>query len=1422
MTSSLKRLLAIIAISLLAIVHGLQPSPALALDTDIYAINPRPNVAILFDTSGSMGFGIYNNSVDYRSIYTNACAQQAAGTYGYTAYDRYDTAGNGGGVNNLYYKMFISHTGDLPVGNNYIDLNHQEIVLIKGSTKVTISTDADGNLLSQTGDAGAPTIIWDFANLKKTFTKLENGEIVRLNDSDAPRLSVNGTEETIYLDNAPLPLDRNTTLTNTQVYEDNTTVDLGFAGLLEAPGYYFSGYGSNYTGDPAATGAIATNNEDEVYYLASANWVYMMMAYQLYDKQDVVWYNNFYYAKDFSILANKTIPSTITWIEKTLATAIISPNYPADYDGISQTLKCGEIIQLDAAKIKLHFSELDLYSGDAKDTLEIRDKETGDTIGEITHSSNSSTGFYSAEFTVAGTYRRGLEIYLITDGKETVGKGFKINGYSYTANTSEYTMKTRLDAVRDAILFVVDDTRGSINWALAGFDDSGGGDGADIKQPFNPEHANDDAVRENIIQQLEKFEAYGGTPLGEAIQDMFNHFHDKDKDFSECSRQFCILISDGFPSVDTDWSRMDTGVTMTDTDGDNWTSDPSQSPVPSYLDDVADYMYNRIFRDPPLDPTKSFGGTVDDPENSFDNITTHTLSFAQDLPLLVDTADDGGGVSLAANSGQQMINALRSLAMLAIKSASYVAPVISVDTANKTQSGEWLYMAFFKPTADRWLGNLKKYKLVKKIKSGNCPNRTEEEWVVTDSLGDDNDAVDCDGQFHESSRSYWSTEVDGGEVIRGGVGALLRDQVKNTFKTGSYYTGRYIKVLKNEENGAFPAPVDFKPNIISNDDLGVASDAERYQIINYVHGYTFDADETDSTPSYAPSSYRYWPLGSFIHSNPNLITYENVTGGKTYIVIGSNDGMIHVFDDETGNEVVAFIPEDQLGRLKDLNPDKEAPLYKPSPLFFIDGQTSYHQEFSDEGKSIPKQLIFGLRRGGSSYYSINVENSDPSQWTLKWHIKGGTGDFSEMGESWSKMELMPIRTGTGDTDKTIAGVFTGGYDDEYDDASVIESPNANKPGCALYVIDIINSDASGITLLGNTAYKNAAGLQVADMKYAIPANPAVVPDKFGYLDTIYFSDLGGQIWNFDYSSYNFALKPRLVFQSNPGSGFHDSSGDIPSSATDKNDVGRRMFYSPTITLMGECNYRYTNDAGCDYTDLAYPDSTCKWTSRDFNTYALVVGTGDRENPNRKDINNRIYMILDTNESDPLNESNLFNVTMDETDIDSGADNYNNTSDADKKLKSDYLSTTNGWYIKLEDIDDTDEYAETIYHDGEKILARPIIFSGVAYIPSFTPITEDECYPKGQAKIYALKYCDGTAGVNFFKTNDDTGGTDPQIRFDYRDRYKVIGESIPSSPKVIIRDGKPAIFISVGGGLPTVESGDPPNPIEVINWREMRN
>jgi len=1385
--------------TLATVILSLMTTTCPALDTDIYATNPRPNVMILFDTSGSMGIGVYEYTYDYKTIYKNACESTE-----FTAYDYKNT--DSGGTSNPNYKRYIDTESA-----SYKGLDPNEIVLIRGKVHVSVRTK-DDEPITMTGDSGDYRIDWVFDGIEKTGAYLD-GETLVPSPPATPILTLHGEDQEIYLGGSPLPLDRSITLHDIKTYADNTTVDQGFVGRIQAPGYHYTGYSL------LTPPTVSEDHDDYVWFLASGNWVYFKMAHTLYDDNDTYYHTNDYYRlQREQILGQHSIPlEEIEWNPVNREPILSHSGYTAQngnsyYSNNTHEIR-GTINQPDAKQIKLHFTVLDMETKPSNgyyDYLIIKDNNTGNIIDPHLYE-NRRLNFYSPVYNSSN-----ISVIFHSDQGVT-DDGFKIDSYSYnkkSADDTTYTMRTRIDVVRDAIKYIVDDTKGTINWALMSFNS---GNGAKVDQGFvNTALVNDDTVITNIKNKLDNFVADGGTPLGESLQDVFKHFHDKVGYFSDCSCQYTIVISDGFPSSDTYWSRI-SGITFTDSDGDGWTADPVQStnPANNYLDDVAGYMYGHNFRDYGYKDEIPEVNGEDGRNTSHDNITVHTLSFAQDLPLLTDTALDGGGTPLAANNSQQMVNALNSLAMLAVQSASYVAPVISVDTANKTQSGEWLYMAFFKPTNHRWVGNLKKYKLAKKDMSF-CGDDRKTEWVVTDKTGDA--AVDCDGQFFSNSKSYWSNLADGGEVTKGGVGAILKDRVESAFTNNTYYTQRNIYVLKNDGTS-----IAFKPSNMNNFGGTYFSDenintAEKYKIINYIYGYTYAVKDATGE-DYDPESTREWPLGSFIHSTPKIIEYENEEEG-TYIIIGANDGMLHVFDNSSGSEVVAFIPEDILDDLHNINPDKGATDYEKSPLFFVDGETSYYQTFSSSGKAIPKQLIFGLRRGGSSYYSINIENFEPSQWVAKWHISP-SGDFAEIGESWSKMELIHYRTGSDIGNRSIAGIFCAGYDNEYDDPDKIVSSNGSKPGAAIYAIDILQSNINTIDLIGKAFYNSASSTDTSKMLYAIPATPAVMPDKYGLLKSVYFADLGGQVWNWQYdnTNYNQFKSARLVFKANPGS--NSSSGDLDGGTIVADDIGRKMFYSPTITLMGKCDYRYSETTDCDYTDI-YPTETesCGWTSQPSDTPVLIVGTGDRENPNRTDINNRIYMILDTegNETTPktFTETDLFNVTMDDLDV----DNTEKTDDEKTEMRA-YLSTVKGWFIKLEDIDDTDILGS--HHNGEKILAHPLVFAGAAYIPSFTPITDDPCQPKGEAKVYALKYCDGTAAVNFYKPNDGTDTDGNKVaKFNYLDRYKSIGESIPSTPKIIIRDGKTEIFVSVGGGLPTIESPDTGKPIEIINWRELRN
>ncbi len=1281
-------------------------------DTDVYKQNVRPNAMILVDTSGSMGWGVYEHTVDYGAFYDWASDQG----------DCDMIAGSGGGDCGSSNYFYNDH------------FNKNEILMVKGNIGVKIYSGK-----TFTGDPGDPDYLWYINNVIKTHTYIDDyGNLTDDSGHSITDPSYNGritvdSQGYVLLDGEKLPLDRNIKLHDYIQYPDGSIIDKGFAGLLNAPGWYFSGFekiGSNASGHD-----VAEDGDQNIYFFIPGNWINMQEVYNLYT-------------------AYTTNENYRTWRTRTYSNVsanvvnvnIHSPNYPSKYP--NNRNEQYTVTQIDASKIKLHFSYFNTQK--YKDYVKIYRDSIGSGNLLATYYGNKGT-FSTPYFTLGATKKL---IILFHSNKKWRKKGFKIDYYKYESqsqSSSGYKMQTRLEVVVDAMIDVINATRGKINWALASFSVNPTGNGAKIWQPFNPS-LSDDAMRQNIIQHLNSFTAKGGTPLGEALQDVWKHFNQKSNILPSCSKNHTIVLSDGYPSADSDWSRI-SGVTFHDWDNDGWTEDPYQynSPPPDYFDDVSHWMYTHSILD------KS---TVSDPENSHVNVRNHMLSFTMSSPLMVDAAEDGGGTFVAAFNKEQLVNAFYSLGLIIASSVSYTAPVVSVDTTNKTQSGNSIYMSFFKPKSPNWLGNLKKYKISYQYNSS-CPSRTEEEWTILDK--NNLPATDCDGLFKNTSVSYWTDDNDGGEVEAGGVGKILKDKLASASLTNPYATTFRKIYFVNSTSTGFTIK-RFLPSNIPAGALNEANTSEKYKIINYTYGYTFDED---GSANHYPTAKRSWILGSMIHSKSAIINYES--DNKTYIVVGANDGMLHVFNDTDGEEIFALIPDVFLTKLKELDPSSNY----DRPIYLFDGPITFLYDFGTNGNIVPKMLIFGLRRGGRCYYALDITDSNPENWTIKWVISGGSGDFSELGFTWSKVKTAKIKQTVG---YKKVGIFTAGYDPVEDNS--LAPQTTVTMGRGIYIVDLDTGDK-----LYSYTYTNDA-----EMKYCIPASPTVITDIHGYLTNIYFADIGGQIWKTTYSNLG-SFETFRIFSANPGA--TGNSGEIGGqlSLSDKN---RKFFYSPSVSILGSCSTLFGQG------------------SINFFTPALYIGSGDREHPLDTTVNNRIYMIVDdTGNSAPVlpyNETDLLNVTNDELDKDSGI------SDTAKATILAKFHSAKGWFIKLGDINDSNN------HLGEKILSEPILFYKRAYFTSFLPIGSDPCNPHGIARVYSLMYCYGTSGVNY-NTSNDSGNNE---KYKKTDRYRQIGTSIPSGVNIGIREGKAWGLLSSGGGIPGVgKLGSPNIPQGEINIKIRR-
>lgn len=697
---------------------------------------------------------------------------------------------------------------------------------------------------------------------------------------------------------------------------------------------------------------------------------------------------------------------------------------------------------------------------------------------------------------------------------------------------------------------------------------------------------------------------------------------------------------------------------------------------------------------------------------------TRAAGIPADAPrqLLQLLARAGGGkhhaVDCADCTPAEVANALAAVLTgivrdAVIANASFTSPVVPVNSFNRTENRDELYLSVFRPSNGlRWRGNVKKYRL--------APNG--------DILGR-HDALAVNaltGRFLPEVSSLWSSDpavTDGDDVLAGGAARALPDPLERRVYTNEgganthalrTFTVEQVggradaaAVLGYEAAGLEPPACPDRPGDVPAD----ADNPAVCHLIAWLRG----ADVADAVPAATAESppgngdftEPRHDLGDPLHTRPVVVSYGGDAGKPRAVVYSvTNDGALHAFDPQTGRERWAFVPWDRLGRMLALYRDRAARprttlgLDGPLRALTLDRNGNGRIEPAADGTGDRVILYFGMRRGGRNYYAVDVTDvdfDDPAGDAprLLW-IAGPADDagippdrqLPLLGQSWSRPVVTRLKIpGHRGTDDRVV-MFAGGYDpDTQDPPDGRPQPyRDDRVGTGLYVLDAFTGRR-----LWRAGPDAGAELRLAALTAAIPGDVAALDlTGDGYVDTAYFGDLRGRVWRVDFDGTAAELA-----QLARGGILADLGGEGMAGA-------RRFFTSPDVSSVIQQGRRWLN---------------------------VAIGSGHREMPlSDRETRDRFYSLRDYDgpghrdwsKAVPIRESDLVDVTPDPL-----------VPGVQPAVPAGSL----GWLLRLES------------QPGEKAISSSRTFDHTVFFPTFVPRRGDD------SDDAAEDTCSSTAGYN---------------------------------------------------------------------------
>jgi type IV pilus assembly protein PilY1 len=509
---------------------------------------------------------------------------------------------------------------------------------------------------------------------------------------------------------------------------------------------------------------------------------------------------------------------------------------------------------------------------------------------------------------------------------------------------------------------------------------------------------------------------------------------------------------------------------------------------------------------------------------------------------------------------------------------------------------------------------------------------------------------------------------------------------------------------------------------------------------------------------------------------------------RPMVYAGANDGMLHAFDGETGQERFAFVPGSIFGRL----PALTDPNY--NHLFFVDGPPNMGDVFFKGPGEWRTVLVGGLNKGGQAVYALDVTDPDTlnesnASNVVLWEFSDA--DDADLGFTFSQPAIIRTR----DNGRWVA-VFGNGYNNTAADGSASATGNA-----ALYFVDIetgalvrkINTQ-TGIASPGSGGRPN--GL-------ATPA--AVDTNGDGTADYVYAGDLYGNLWKFDIRStdpanwrvaYGTTAAPLPLFTAT------DAAGNR-QPITSRPEVGRGPAGVGTVVLFGTGKF------------LEPSDKVVETTLADFRVQSLY-GIFDRNSGTAATdrVTSRTSLVQQKILAEELyttpSDSFLVRVTSRET-----------------------VTTGNrGWFMDLAFDANADGSYGSGEYKGEKLVANPVLRAGRAIFTTLVP-DPDPCGFGGGGWLMEFDSLTGArlAASPFDLNNDrlfnDLDFIEIEVNGD-KIRLPVSGvaskEGIIQSPGILADPNRPLEFkYSPGttGNIQVTVENPGPSGFGRQSWRQIR-